>query len=234
MRMHNVHRQFWTVVLFCALFTSALAAGESVSLFDGKSLDGWEGNAEIWSASDGMIVGKTAGIRHNQFLCTTREFQDFELQLEFRLVNGVGNTGVQIRSERVPNSTEVSGYQADLGEMFWGGLYDESRRNLVLACPDPVGLRARLDAAGSTMAIQDMTPSPELDAFRANLKTDGWNTYTIRADGPRITLRINGHLTVDYRERETEYVKPGVIGLQVHSGGPLEVHFRSLQLTPLD
>ena len=182
-----------------------------ISLFDGKSLSGWEGNLKYWSVRDGAIVGRHEGIRHNEFLCTKREFDDFELTLEFRLVGGKGNSGIQFRSKRVPNSTEVSGYQADIGPGWWGALYDESRRNRVLARPTGEVHKRMLKA----------------------LKPDGWNRYVIRAKGNRITLVLNGVTTVEYVEKDPGIRRSGVIGLQIHGGPPMEIHFRNIVLCEL-
>ncbi|MSR56350.1 MAG: DUF1080 domain-containing protein [Planctomycetaceae bacterium] len=178
-----------------------------VPLFDGKSLEGWEGDKQLWKVENGAIVGDSPGIKHNEFLATTKRYGDFELRLEFKLHRGAGNTGVQFRSERVPDNHEVSGYQADIGEKYWGCLYDESRRNKVL-----VEAPAELEKV---------------------LKPDDWNSYVIRADGPNITLEINGLKTVDYRESDDQIARSGVIALQVHSGPPLKVEFRKLRIKAL-
>lgn len=177
------------------------------SLFDGRTLDGWEGDKTLWKVVDGMIVGDSAGIPKNQFLATTRQFGDFELRLEFRLKDGKGNTGVQFRSERDPKSTEVSGYQADIGENYWGCLYDEHRRNKILA-----------------QAV------PEL---KSALKPSDWNSYVIRAEGPRIQLAMNGVTSVNYVEADDKIARRGMIALQVHSGPPLKVEFRNIRIKVL-
>ena len=109
-----------------------------VSLFDGKSLEGWEGNEKIFRVEDEAIVGGTLKekIAHNHFLCTKKEYGDFELRLQAKLVGEGANAGVQFRTQRIPNHHEVSGYQCDMGIMsgknIWGSLYDESRRNKFL------------------------------------------------------------------------------------------------------
>ena len=120
-----------TGMLWCS--AACVQAAEFISLFNGSDLAGWEGDLSLWKVVDQAIVGDSAGIKRNQFLATKEEFGDFELDLEFRLRDGVGNSGVQFRSVRVSDSTEVSGYQADIGEKYWGCLYDESRRNKTLA-----------------------------------------------------------------------------------------------------
>ncbi len=174
------------------------------SLFNGKDLTGWEGDTTLWKVADNAIVGDSPGIKHNQFLCTKEEFGDFELKLEFRVKDGAGNTGVQFRTKKLPNTTEVSGYQADLGEKYWGCLYDESRRNKVL-----------------------VQAAPELEPV---LKKSDWNEYTIRAEGDHITLKINGVTTVDYKEADADIARSGIVALQVHSGGPMRVDFRNIRI----
>ena len=178
-----------------------------VPLFDGKTLAGWEGDAKLWKVEDGMIVGDSPGIKQNEFLATKKSYGDFELRLEFRLRKGEGNTGVQFRSQRVKGTSEVSGYQADIGEKYWGCLYDESRRNKVL-----VKAPAGLDKV---------------------LRKEDWNLYVIRAQGDHVSLSLGGMQTVDYREADEAISREGVIALQVHAGGSLRVEFRNLRIREL-
>ena len=185
----------------------AQAEQEFVPLFDGKTLAGWEGDAKLWKVEDGKIVGDSPGIRQNEFLATKKRYADFELRLEFRLRKGEGNTGVQFRSQRVEGTSEVSGYQADIGEKYWGCLYDESRRNKIL-----VQAPAGLDKV---------------------LRKEDWNDYVIRAQGQRISLSLNGMQTVDYREDDEAISGDGIIALQVHAGGPVRVEFRNLRIREL-
>ncbi len=177
------------------------------SIFNGKDLTGWEGNLELWKVRDGMIVGDSPGIRQNEFLATKKRYGDFELRLEFKLHDGAGNSGVQFRTRRVPDSSEVEGYQADIGENYWGCLYDEHRRRKVLA-----------------------QAAPELKDV---LKKDDWNEYVIRAQGNHILLKINGVTTVDYHEEDPQIARSGIIAIQVHSGPPLRVDFRKLRIREL-
>lgn len=192
--------------LFSQLISAADEPGYR-SLFNGKDLSGWEGDTTLWKVEGDAIVGDSPGIKHNQFLCTKEEFGDFELKLEFRVKDGVGNTGVQFRTKKLPNTTEVSGYQADLGEKYWGCLYDESRRNKIL-----------------------VQASPELAKV---LKKGDWNEYIIRAEGDHITLKINGVTTVDYKEPDADIARSGIVALQVHSGGPMRVDFRNIRIKSL-
>ncbi|MEK6481225.1 DUF1080 domain-containing protein [Catalinimonas sp. 4WD22] len=203
-------------------------------LFNGESLQGWEGNKEFFRVEDNAIVAGRLDsiIPQNEFLCTTKEYQDFDLILKAKLVGEGDNGGVQFRSERVSNSSEVSGYQADIGFIpaswvksfdqfkqqvanleddtpypLWGSLYDESRR-------------ARVLALGNYGKVSEV------------LKKGDWNEIRIRAEDNFIKIWINNQLITEYREKE-DMPQKGVIGLQVHSGPPLEVHYKDIFIQEL-
>jgi hypothetical protein len=198
------------VVLLVAAPASAADEAGFVPLFDGRTLDGWEGNPEMFRVAEGAIVGGSLERRipRNEFLCTTADYGDFELRLKFKLLGKGANAGVQLRSRRIPNHHEVRGYQADLGDGWWGSLYDESRRNKILAAAD----KAVVNEA---------------------LKRDDWNDYTIRCQGKRIQLWINGAQTVDYTEPDDAIEQTGVIGVQIHAGPPSEAWYKDLRIKKL-
>ena len=162
-------------LLTCGLLLAAqpLAAEEKpkleegfVSLFDGSSLEGWQGNFDVFHLRDGAIVGGSLkkDLPRNEFLTAKKEYGDFELRLQFKLLGGTkANAGVQIRSQRIPNHHEMIGYQADLADGYWGCLYDESRRRKILAGPEP-------EDRGKVV------------------KKDDWNDYRILCEGRRIRL----------------------------------------------
>lgn len=181
------------------------------SLFDGKTFAGWEGELDWFRIDQGTIIAGSLqqAIPHNHFLCTTDQYGDFELQLEVKVVGKDANAGVQIRTARIADSTEVSGYQADVGavgdQLVWGSLYDESRRNRFLAQADQ-------------------------DQIRRLVRPDDWNHYRIRCQGPRIELFVNGEKTLEYIEQEAAIARRGVIALQIHSGPPAEAHYRKVQI----
>lgn len=187
------------------------AAPKPVSLFDGKTLDGWEGNLDIFRVQDGAIVGGTlkAPIKHNEFLCTKKTYGDFELRLKCKLLGGdKANAGIQFRTKRIPNHHEVSGYQADMGWGWWGALYDESRRNKILAGPDK-------------------------EKMKEVVKTNDWNDYVIRAEGKRIQLFVNGVKTVDYIEKDEGIDATGVIAVQIHGGPASEAWYKDITIVEL-
>jgi len=192
-----------------APLTTFAAAEGFTSIFDGKSLDGWEGSAQVFRVIDDAIVGGTLehGLPHNEFLCTRRPYGDFELRLKFKILGDKANAGVQFRSERVPNHHEVRGYQADLASGFTGAIWDEARRNKALAKPEPVTV--------------------------SSIKLDEWNEYVIRCEGARIQLWINGIQTADYTETDADIPRSGIIGLQIHGGGPSEAWYKDIEIKPL-
>jgi hypothetical protein len=192
-----------------------LAEDRPVQLFDGKSFAGWDGDTkETWRLEDGCIVGGSLDkkVPRNQFLATKKSYGNFVLRLKFKLrgdSKNFVNSGVQFRSQRKPNDTEMIGYQADLGDpAWWGCLYDESRRNRVLAQSD-------------------------MEKLNKVLKRGDWNEYEVRAEGRRIRTYLNGVLGVDYTEKDEKIPQEGRIGLQIHGGGPAEVRFKHITLEEL-
>jgi hypothetical protein len=181
-------------------------------LFDGRTLTGWEGDAKVWRVVNGAIVGGSMqGNSQNEFLATRQSYGDFVLKLEYKLVGAEGfvNSGVQFRSRRVEQpANEMSGYQADIGMGYSGSVYDESRRDRVLAAADA-------------------------EAVKRAEKPGDWNVYEIRCQGPRIVLTLNGVQTVDYSESEGGIPRDGQIALQIHGGGKAEVSFRNITIEAL-
>jgi hypothetical protein len=196
-----------------ALSLGATDTPKEVSLFDGKTLTNWEGDAQYWRVSDGVVTAGSLDKKfpHNDFLASTKSYQNFDLRLKIRLrgTEGFVNSGVQFRSVRVPNNFEMSGYQADAGDGYWGSLYDETRRDTTLAKP---------------MGAEEMNK-----AFHK----DDWNDYRIRADGPHIELWLNGVKTVDYTEKDPSIPQDGFIGLQIHGNGKTIVEFKDIFITEL-
>jgi hypothetical protein len=185
----------------------------SVPLFDGSTLAGWAGDTtKTWRVEDGAIVGGSldAVVPRNEFLSTIMTYTDFDLSLRFKLIGdpAKANAGAQFRTRRIPNHHEVVGYQADIGQAYWGALYDESRRNKVLAAPP-----------------KELLP--------AVVRHDDWNEYRIRAEGPRIRLWLNGMPTVDYTEPDSSVERSGVIALQVHGGAKAKVLYKDVAIREL-
>ena len=211
--------------LILSLFTGVIGLlAAPVSLFDGKTLSGWEGDPKVWRVEDGVIVGGSmAGNPRNEFLTTKRTFYNFHLKVEYKLVGTEGfvNSGVQFRSVRMTKpENEMSGYQADIGAGHTGCLYDESRRKRFLA---------RAGAGVGAYGVKDEAEIKTLE------KVGEWNTYEVRAEGPRITIKLNGKATLDYTETDPAIDDAyGLIGLQIHGNNKAQVYFRNLTIDPLN
>ncbi len=180
------------------------------SLFDGKSFTGWHGNEKIFRIQNGEIVAGSLEkmVERNEFLRSNKEYDDFELKLEFKLLGEKTNAGVQIRTAEIPDHHEVIGYQADLGHGYWGCLYDESRRKKILAGPP-----------------KDQRDIP--------VRMNDWNSYRIRCAGPRIQIWINGVQTVDFTEEDPQIPLKGIIALQIHGNLINQAHYRNVRLREL-
>jgi poly-gamma-glutamate capsule biosynthesis protein CapA/YwtB (metallophosphatase superfamily) len=205
---------FGLILASSAPANDAIVEPGFVSLFDGKTLDGWEGNLTMFRVEEGAIIAGTHehNIPNNEFLCSRKQFGNFELRLQARLRGAGNNAGVQFRSQRIPNHHEVSGYQCDIGMMqdkpIWGWLYDESRRKKFLV---------------------------EADAEKLGkvVKQSNWNDIVIRCFGPRVELWVNGLKTVDYTEEDSSIARHGIIGLQIHAGAPAEAAYRNIRIKRL-
>ncbi len=142
-------------------------ADTAKEFFNGKDLTGWNGDPKLWSVQNGEIVGKSPGIKHNQFLVSDLTASDFKLSLKIKLVPNSGNSGIQFRSEPLPDG-EMRGPQADVGAGWWGKLYEESGRGLLA------------EEGGERF-----------------VKVNDWNEYVVEAVGSHVRTWINGHKCVD-------------------------------------
>ncbi len=174
------------------------------SLFNGKDLTGWDGDSDLWRIEAGVIVGSTDGrpLAQNSFLVSDEAFADFELRFEAKLRNG--NSGMQFRSERTSGWT-VRGYQADLAmRKGWGNLHGE-------------GLPGGLILDGWQNKSEFIVKS-------------GWNRISIRCEGHRIRISINGALVNDVLDPGA---LQGVLAMQLHRGEPMRVEFRNIRILRL-
>ena len=191
-----------------------LLAADPKSLFDGKDLTGWEGDEKTWRVEDGAIAGGSldAVVPRNEFLCTTKTFGDFELKVKFKLLGDKdkANGGVQFRTKRIPKHHEVSGYQADIGQGYWGALYDESPAE-----------------QGAGRARQGRGPAEDRQARRLERVHDPGRG----AAHPALAERhADGGL---HREGRRRWSRPGIIGLQVHGGGKTKVLYKDITIEEL-
>jgi hypothetical protein len=197
----------WSIALAIFCTASLAYAGDGV-LFNGKDFTGWEGLIEKhWSVKDGAIVGTTFPDGHkgpNTFLCSKNKYKDFEMKFQVKLTGKGwnGNSGVQIRSKIVDDKKfVVAGPQCDMGAQYWGSLYGEK--------------------------FGGMMKASDAKLVKKVLKEADFNDYYIKCVGKHVTIKLNGETTVD--ADFPKMADDGIIALQLHAGGPMEVIFKNIQ-----
>lgn len=202
-------------LLVAGLATLTAAEGGWLSLFNGKDLTGWEqkNGKATYEAKDGCIVGTSAPNSANSFLCTTKDYGDFELEFEVK-VDAALNSGVQIRSQSSSGyqNGRVHGYQVEIAVGGYnGGIYDEARRGKFLNA--------------------EQQPTAEI---RTLVKDNEWAKYRVVCKGDRIETWVNDVKVTDLKDDMTER---GFIALQVHGVGnrtePLRASWRNIRLKEL-
>ncbi|HBE68059.1 MAG TPA: DUF1080 domain-containing protein [Planctomycetaceae bacterium] len=209
------------------------------SLFDGKTLDGWDGDPKLWSVVDGVIHGQTTKenpAKGNTFLIWKGgEPKDFELRLSFRC-SRENNSGIQYRSERVKegvkNEWVVKGYQHEIrnNDEFpnvAGFIYGErlGRGRICL-----VGEKATATGPKKRNITEKLITQEE---FKKLVKLDDWNDVVIVAKGRNIKHYFNGKLILDFTDTEKDARLGGVIALQLHGGVPMWAEFKDIKMKEL-
>lgn len=222
----------WTFVWMFAL--CSLSAAEPLSLFDGKTLTGWDGDARFWRVEDGVITGETTPdqtLTKNTFLIWRGgTVGDFTMEFSYRILSVDGNSGFQFRSvDR--GEFLVTGYQANIeqgGRNRNGMLYDEGTGREVLAL---AGERTRVGDGKTRLATEKFAVAKDLFA-----KVNGigeWNHYRVDATGNHIRITINDTLFCEVvDEGEQQAAKEGIIAFQLHVGKPMKLQLKDLKLTP--
>ncbi|MDB4439964.1 DUF1080 domain-containing protein [Planctomicrobium sp.] len=234
-----------TLVLFTSSLLMVFAATQgftedtkAVSLFDGKTLEGWDGNPEFWSVEDGTITGRTTAenpTKGNTFIIWRGgELADFELELDYKII--AGNSGIQYRSfEATPKKTPwvVGGYQGDFeaGKTYSGILYGERFRGILANR----GQKTELVREEGKFKVNVVGSVGESDEIQKKIKHEDWNHYKITAKGFHFTHEINGVKTIDCTDNdEKERRESGILALQLHAGPPMTVQFKNIKLKKID
>ena len=200
-------------------------------LFNGKDLKGWDGNMELWSAKDGMIVGKTTAekpIKGNTFLIwRDGTVDDFVLRFKYRIKGG--NSGVQYRSKEFTDLKNwvVGGYQADFeaGKTYSGILYEERGPRGIMA---ERGTKVVVDENGKNNVVEKLGDSADL---QSKIKSEDWNDYEVTAQGFHFVHKINGNVTTDVTDNDAKNrAASGILALQIHAGPPMEVGFKDIRI----
>jgi hypothetical protein len=203
-----------------------------VSLFDGHTLNGWDGDRAIWSVRDGAITGQTTaetGLKENDFLIWKDQVENFELRLKFRIDGG--NSGVYYRANRrragKTGGDPLVGTQADFDSTGrWTGVVMEYLLRGVLA---ERGQKVVIDEQGQ----KEITPLGDPAQLLATVKAKDWNDYTVLARGGNAVLKINGVTMCELEDRDPKRLVHGWLALQVHVGPPMCVQFKDIYLRRL-
>ncbi len=202
------------------------------TIFDGKSLEDWDGNPKFWRVEEGAITGQTTSenpTKGNTFIIWRGgELGDFELKLQYRIIGG--NSGIQYRSFEVENQKwVVGGYQADFeaGDRYSGILYGERFRGILADRGEKTVLK-RENNKFSKEVVGSVGDSKEIGS---KIKKEDWNDYHVIAKGFHFTHKINGVVTCECTDEDEQMRrKSGILALQLHAGPSMKVQFRNIRL----
>ena len=205
------------------------------SIFDGKTLKGWNGDPKFWSVQDGAITGKTTKenpTKGNTFIIWEGKTGNFDLRLDYKIIGG--NSGIQYRSFKAdgPDEWRIGGYQADFeaGDTFSGICYGERFRG-ILSLRGKKTILTVGDDGKLKKEVEDF--AKDADIAKA-IKKEDWNSYRIVARNFNLTHYINGVKTTQVidRDRKTRRAD-GLLALQLHAGPPMNVQFKNIRIKEL-
>jgi len=251
LRRRFLHALSSLIAVLCLSGSAAEIEKGFTPMFNGKDLTGWEGLPGAWRVIDGAITAESTPEKPckqaHYLMWRGGKPGDFELRLDFRLEGAGGNSGIQFRSRELPN-WDTSGYQADIeyGDQWSGCLFEHTRGGVAMR-----GEKVAIDKEGKkTVApvaapekvqklIADKTGQGQSLSLSAALlqqvKMGEWNTYTIIARGPEITLKINDLVMCQVVDQQAGVAaKDGVIALQMHPGPPMKISFKNLRIKLLE
>lgn len=211
------------------------------SLFNGKDLEGWDGDPRLWSVKEGVIRGETTAenpAKGNTFIIWTKgTTKDFELRLSFRS-NAANNSGIQYRSKHITegnpsNKWVVRGYQHEIRNEnklpnVSGFIYDEGGKRGRICL---VGEQVTWEKDGKKVVKSDLIDQA---GFEKLFKLDDWNDVAIIAKGNHIQHFLNNTLIVDFTDNHPDLaLREGILALQLHAGKPMWVEFRNVRIREL-
>jgi len=223
-----------------------------VTIFDGKSLDNWEGDPVYWKLENGCLVGEITPetiVKRNTFIIWKGGTPgDFELKVDYRITDK-GNSGINYRSERMDDHPyALRGYQCDIdGKNSYTGQNYEERKRTTLAYHGQKVIVSTQENPGSPdsfnkniennawKSIKVVSSLGNIDSMNASIRENDWNTCHIIARGNRLQHYVNGVLMSDVTDEDTvNRSLSGFIGVQVHVGPPMKVEYKNIKLKVLE
>jgi len=232
-------RLFWFSMAGFFLVSSAMLTGRTwgaeseegfTPIFDGKTLDGWDGNSQFWRVEDGAITGQTTKenpTRGNTFIIWRKgQPSDFELRFDSRMFGG--NSGVQYRSFEVEKAGKwvCGGYQYDMdaADQWTGGVYAEKDRGIVC-------IRGQKVVIGDDHKPKVVGQVGDKDELKKLVKKEDWNECRVIAKGFHFVQMLNDRVMCEMTDEDKAMRrKDGIIALQLHAGPPMKVQFRNIRL----
>lgn len=235
---------------FC--FLSCQDNKKFYSIFNGKNLEGWNGDKTYWSVKDGILIGEVTPetiLKRNSFVIYEKEQpENFELKLEYRISTS-GNSGVNYRSEKIKNKPfSLRGYQSDIDgkNKYTGQNYEEKKRTtlayigekvIIKEMPDSIPLsNIRKNVKRNCWQTRDIVATlRDKKELKATVKNNDWNTMHIIANGNHMQHFVNGVLMSDVIDLDTQNrSEKGFIGVQVHVGPPMKIEYKNIRLRHLN
>lgn len=218
------------------------AARGEISLFDGKSLNGWFGDSRYWSVIDGAITGRTdVPLEENTYLIREGTFSNFEARLMYRFLTEIGNSGLQYRGRRIEGKPfVVRGYQANIvtthADRTFAMLWEDEARELLALYGEIVEIFATADpAAGETFErrVTGMVNS-KAEIMAAARHYPEWNEHIVIAYGNRLIHALNGMVTLEAIDNdEASRSLEGAFALQIHRDMAMAVQFKDITVREL-
>jgi hypothetical protein len=217
----------FAIAITFAMLPTLLGAEGFAAIFDGKTLQGWDGDPAYWRMENGAIVGETkiGNIpKQNTFIIWRGGSPaDFELHAEYRLTGG--NSGIQYRSSELPEIRwAMKGYQADIdaAQKYTGQIYEERGRGFLALR----GQLASIDTGGKPAVLGSLGNEAEL---KGAINSQGWNEYRIIARGKVLIQILNGRVMSSLSDDDRANRKmDGLIGIQLHAGEPMKIEVRNI------
>lgn len=224
---------------------------EFISIFNGKNLEGWEGDPTYWRVENDILVGEVTPetiLKRNSFIiCEKEQPKNFELKLEYKISNS-GNSGINYRSERMEKFPfALKGYQCDIDgkNRYTGQNYEEKKRTTLAYMGEKVTIPSMPDSISKTNLRKNVKKNcwqtrnvsdaiGDLKQLKSHIKENDWNSLHLIVKGNRMQHYINGVLMSDVLDLDTvNRAIKGYVGVQVHVGPPMKIQYRNIELKHL-